>query len=970
MVPMPAHSSAVASSGACSPARADPAGGLRVRASATLFGLLLVGLLAGCSGGGSSSGGGTTAPSSVTQVVGSAGGTVSLSDGSAVTFDGGALKDGTSVTLSSSSQLPNPLPEGAQLLSGSVTVQLSGGGVADVLGQGASITIDLPSAQSSLASRFLQLINPKSAFAQTGTANPYRFGVVTTGTSTGDSGGPLYGFDVSTTLPTGIAARLLIPVPEIVSATTPAQINAAYVGTERCYPTTLELYRVKEEPSLIAPPFDLIPLSEKIAPGKTPLILVHGIQFKSFCEKPHESTWGNVIGPLLNDPSFKPQFQIFSVHYDSTKSIYANGQALAKRLNTAFGATPVVVLAHSMGGLVARSALTPVPPDNFVPLNPDNFVPANIAGIVTLGTPHIGTPIASVEGHTAVKKSGVWKGFLFNRLVDIRAEGYLDLAYDQPGFHSLASGGEVGNPALSRLRQCERGEWPGCESLGSRQIYRRIVALAGRLSGDLVTTSPLWNDLLCQGEYGDNDIVVPTNSALFSTEFLLDQQDFRGYAHASFPSVFSLFCNVRPASVPSAPKSITDFGSQSNSDLVIKVKSSLRRFLQAPPPLPSTFTLTVTKQGTGTGTVTSNLSGINCGATCTLSFTSGTSVVLTATPATGSSFTGWSGGGCSGAGACTLTMDQARTATATFESQAAIPIVYQPSNDIGVQDIWTTSIFSSAPGGGGPGGGLNNEQLRVGGWGDLYYSLIQFDLSQLPPVGLKVELQLYMPQVTGAGTTGLYVDRVTAFWDWRTQGTGQDRLRLWWADRPSAIQWIPSSLSAPTAGQWYVIDITTLYNAWKAGTYLNYGIQLRPVTNNNTWADFSSSNSVDALHRPRLVITPITTPLPPGYVVQGGLTWMPATLDLNWANANAYCTNTTINGQTGWRLPTRDEVYGFSSSFSPSGGFNNPMWTSPSLPSIWTSTPASGGSHYFANILTGFGFDVFDVNLLGVTCVR
>ncbi len=66
---------------------------VRGLASATFFGLLLVGLLAGCGSGGSSSGGGTTAPSSVTQVVGSAGGTVSLPDGSAATFSSGMLKD-------------------------------------------------------------------------------------------------------------------------------------------------------------------------------------------------------------------------------------------------------------------------------------------------------------------------------------------------------------------------------------------------------------------------------------------------------------------------------------------------------------------------------------------------------------------------------------------------------------------------------------------------------------------------------------------------------------------------------------------------------------------------------------------------------------------------------------------------------------------------------------------------------------
>src|SRR5207244_10398538 len=58
---------------------------------------------------------------------------------------------------------------------------------------------------------------------------------------------------------------------------------------------------------------------------------------------------------------------------------------------------------------------------------------------------------------------------------------------------------------------------------------------------------------------------------------------------------------------------------------------------------PQTFTLTVSKAGTGAGTVTSSPAGITCGATCAASFTSGTAVTLTAAPAAGSTFTGWSG---------------------------------------------------------------------------------------------------------------------------------------------------------------------------------------------------------------------------------------------------------------------------------------------------------------------------------------
>ncbi|WP_156890762.1 InlB B-repeat-containing protein [Meiothermus rufus] len=84
-----------------------------------------------------------------------------------------------------------------------------------------------------------------------------------------------------------------------------------------------------------------------------------------------------------------------------------------------------------------------------------------------------------------------------------------------------------------------------------------------------------------------------------------------------------------------------------------------------------TFALTVNKNGTGSGTVTSSPTGINCGATCSASFTQGTTVTLNAVPASGSVFAGWSGGGCSGTGTCTVTMNAAQTVTATFNTAPA-----------------------------------------------------------------------------------------------------------------------------------------------------------------------------------------------------------------------------------------------------------------------------------------------------------
>jgi hypothetical protein len=80
-------------------------------------------------------------------------------------------------------------------------------------------------------------------------------------------------------------------------------------------------------------------------------------------------------------------------------------------------------------------------------------------------------------------------------------------------------------------------------------------------------------------------------------------------------------------------------------------------------------TLTTSRAGTGTGTVTSNPVGISCGATCSFDFSDGASVTLTATSAQGSDFSGWNGSACSGVGICQVTMDTAKTVTATFATR-------------------------------------------------------------------------------------------------------------------------------------------------------------------------------------------------------------------------------------------------------------------------------------------------------------
>ena len=86
-----------------------------------------------------------------------------------------------------------------------------------------------------------------------------------------------------------------------------------------------------------------------------------------------------------------------------------------------------------------------------------------------------------------------------------------------------------------------------------------------------------------------------------------------------------------------------------------------------------TYDLTVEKTGTGSGSVTSSPAGIDCGATCSHVYDDGTQVILTANPTAGSTFTGWSGAGCSGTGTCEVTVNSDHTATANFTADNVMP---------------------------------------------------------------------------------------------------------------------------------------------------------------------------------------------------------------------------------------------------------------------------------------------------------
>jgi hypothetical protein len=93
------------------------------------------------------------------------------------------------------------------------------------------------------------------------------------------------------------------------------------------------------------------------------------------------------------------------------------------------------------------------------------------------------------------------------------------------------------------------------------------------------------------------------------------------------------------------------------------------------------------------------------------------------------------------------------------------------------------------------------------------------------------------------------------------------------------------------------------------------------------------------------------------------LAWMPVTFFDTWTNANTYCTTTTINGQTGWRLPTTAEL----SALYTSGAMNGQGWT---LSYTWSSTPHGAWYREYFDLNIGNVGWTEDVISFYVSCVR
>ncbi len=183
---------------------------------------------------------------------------------------------------------------------------------------------------------------------------------------------------------------------------------------------------------------------------------------------------------------------------------------------------------------------------------------------------------------------------------------------------------------------------------------------------------------------------------------------------------------------------------------------------------------TLSVQSNGSGTVTSSPSGITCGTggtACSAIFNKDSSVTLTAVADTGSLFTGWSGGGCSGTGTCVVSLTNDTTVTATFTTATTLinenfDGVSTPSLPAGwlttpvePAAIWATHENTNVPSGIAAHSGAN---------------LVYFNSWS---INSGYSAALISPVISLAGTT----NNTASFWMYRDTGyeTTADRVELY-----------------------------------------------------------------------------------------------------------------------------------------------------------------------------------------------
>lgn len=170
---------------------------------------------------------------------------------------------------------------------------------------------------------------------------------------------------------------------------------------------------------------DPVPLAAAFPEATGDLVVfLHGLCESEEAWGLHRATVGTTYGEAVTARGWTPVF----LRLNSGLPLRENGVALAALMQRVVDAWPVpvrrvVLVGHSMGGLVVRAAgaVAAAPPDS------GRAWAELVSDVVTLGTPHLGAPVAWGVGHGSRGLGLLPETAAFGRILDWRSQGVHDL---------------------------------------------------------------------------------------------------------------------------------------------------------------------------------------------------------------------------------------------------------------------------------------------------------------------------------------------------------------------------------------------------------------------------------------------------------------------------------------------------------------------------------------------------------------
>ncbi|MFB5650468.1 esterase/lipase family protein [Leptospira wolffii] len=253
--------------------------------------------------------------------------------------------------------------------------------------------------------------------------------------------------------------------------------------------------------------------------SKTKIVFIHGWDFTERQSDPPTDfnrkvanllgTWNQALSfaTTRTPPGYSATvyntFEIYVFTYRTSDYIGINGRRFIDTLNIYFSnADKVIVVAHSMGGLVSRAAI----------LDANNNLDV-IDHIVSLGTPYYGSPFSSPQYQANLSSIGSIIGFMTD------TPGGQGLAYTNGGFTANVSA--LSDPIIKNSVPAYNAYLE--ELIGNHTKDTQTTAYAGDISGASACTAGSMHDATYAGgcliltgntpPFNDSDGIVTLQSA-------------------------------------------------------------------------------------------------------------------------------------------------------------------------------------------------------------------------------------------------------------------------------------------------------------------------------------------------------------------------------------------------------------------------------------------------------------------------